>query len=124
MPVDLREENEGRILLVRVSGKLTQEDYEQFAPEVDRLVYKYGKISILFEMHNFHGWDAGALWEDTKFAWHHFRDIERLAVVGEKRWQKGMTEFCQPFTMAEVRYFETGQAVEAHAWLQGVTAQT
>jgi len=30
-------------------------------------------------MTGFHGWDAGALWEDIKFDIKHFGDIERLA---------------------------------------------
>jgi len=70
------------------------------------------------EMRDFHGWTAGALWEDTKFAFHHFRSIERLAIIGEKKWQKGMATFCRPFTAAEVRYFERSQEQEAHDWLQ------
>ena len=117
MSVELKEENDGRILVIHVSGKLTTEDYEHFVPVVDRLVEKNGRIRILFEMHDFHGWKAGALWEDTKFAVKHFHDIERLAVIGEKRWQKGMTTFCRPFTKAEIRYFDHSQADEAHAWL-------
>ena len=31
---------------------------------------------MLFDMTGFHGWEAGALWEDTKFAIKHFGDIE------------------------------------------------
>ena len=37
-------------------------------------------------MTGFHGWAAGALWEDTRFAINHFADIEKIAMVGEKRW--------------------------------------
>jgi sigma-B regulation protein RsbU (phosphoserine phosphatase) len=28
-------------------------------------------------MHGFHGWNAGALWEDTKFAVKHFGDLDQ-----------------------------------------------
>jgi hypothetical protein len=122
MAVEMREENEGRVLVIKASGKLTREDYGHFLPEVSRLIAQHGKISILFEMHDFHGWEWSAAWEDTKFAVHHFRDIERLAVIGEKRWQKGMTVFCRPFTKAEIRYFEHSRAEEAHTWLQGTPA--
>ena len=69
-------------------------------------------------MRDFHGWTAGALWEDIKFDVRHFRDIERLALVGEKKWEKGMAVFCKPFTTAKVRYFERAKADEARAWLQ------
>ena len=71
-------------------GKLSKEDYTAFMPAVERLVSQHGRIRILLQMHDFHGWTAGALWADTKFAAHHFRDIERLAMVGETKWQHGI----------------------------------
>ena len=118
MPVRVDEENDGKVAVIHVSGKLTKADYEHLVPEVERLIQKHGKIRILFDMHDFHGWDGAALWEDTKFAFRHFHDIERLAAVGEKRWQKGMTIFCKPFTGAEIRYFDHNQAREARDWVQ------
>ena len=118
MAITLQEENQGKVLAVQVSGKLVQEDYAHFVPEVNRLIQQHGKISILFEMHDFHGWSAAALWEDTKFAVTHFNDIARLAVVGEKRWHKGMARFCKPFTRADIRYFDRAHEEEAQNWLQ------
>jgi hypothetical protein len=84
MAVAMQEKTDGKILVVRASGKLTREDYEHFVPEVEHQVGRHGKVRILFDLHDFHGWTAGALWQDTKFAWRHFRDIDRLALIGEK----------------------------------------
>ncbi|MFB3890524.1 MAG: STAS/SEC14 domain-containing protein [Phycisphaerae bacterium] len=117
MSVQVDEVDDGKVVVIRVSGRLAKEDYERFVPEVDRLVERHGRIRMLLEMHDFHGWSCGALWEDTKFAFRHFRDIERLAVVGEKKWQRGMATFCKPFTKAEVRYFDHNHTDEARAWL-------
>jgi hypothetical protein len=61
--------------------------------------------------------EGGALWEDIKFDIRHFADIERLALVGEKRWQHGMATFSKPFTKATIRYFERADAAEAPKWL-------
>src|SRR5262245_47306082 len=104
MAVELREEQGGKVLEVRLSGKLAKEDYERFVPEVDRLIKQHGKIRVLCELHDFHGWELGALWEDIKFDVKHFRDIERLAIVGENKWQQGMASFCKPFTSAKIQY--------------------
>jgi len=117
MSATLQEINEGKALEVRLSGKLTKDDYTLFVPAVERLVNKHGKIRMLVEMHDFHGWTAGALWEDIKFDRKHFRDIERLAIVGETQWEKGMAAFCKPFTSATVRYFDHAKAAEARDWL-------
>ena len=117
MPIQLNEENGGKILIVHVSGKLVKADYEHFVPEFERLVRQHGKLSVLFDMTGLHGWGAAALWEDTKFAINHFADIERLAMVGEKKWQHGMATFCKPFTKATTRYFDHADAAEARKWL-------
>ncbi|HEY8904385.1 MAG TPA: STAS/SEC14 domain-containing protein [Chthoniobacterales bacterium] len=119
MPIDLTEIQNGRVLEVRVSGKIVKEDYETFVPAMDRLVRQHGKIQMLMEMHDFHGWTLGAAWEDTKFALHHFHDIERLAIVGETKWQEAMAAFCKPFTKAEVRFFDRKDIDDAREWVIG-----
>jgi SpoIIAA-like len=112
----------GRVLEVRVVGKLTKEAYETFVPAVDAQIKQYGKLRILFVMQDFHGWTAGALWEDLKFDVTHWKDIERLAVGGDKKWEKGMAAFCKPFTKAEIRYFDLAQLEQAREWLQSESA--
>jgi hypothetical protein len=117
VPIQLNEENGGKLLTVHVTGKLVKEDYGHFVPEFERLVKQHGKLRVLFDMTGFHDWTAGALWEDRKFALQHFSDIERLAVVGEKKWQEGMATFCKPFTHATVKYFDHAVAADARKWL-------
>ena len=117
MSVKLNETEDGRAMEIQVSGKLTHEDYEQFVPELERLIREHGKIRILFEMSNFHGWEFAALWDDVKFDAKHFSHIERLAMVGDKAWEKGMSAFCRPFTTARIRYFNHTALSEARAWL-------
>ena len=117
MPFQLNEENGGSILIIHISGKLVKEDYESFVPEFERLVRQHGKLRVLFDLTNLHDWDAGAMWEDFKFDVKHFADIERLAVIGDKKWQHSMATFCKPFTRAAVRYFDHVDAVEARKWL-------
>jgi hypothetical protein len=108
----------GKLLHVSVTGKLTTADYEKFAPLIDQLVEEHGKLRILFQMHDFHGWTVGAVWSDLKVDIKHWRDIERLAIVGESKWQKGMAVFCKPFTSAKVQYFDHTKLGDAQAWLQ------
>jgi hypothetical protein len=116
--IGLQEDALGRLLRVRVTGKLTKADYAIFVPMVERLMRLHGKIRILLELNDFHGWTAGALWEDVKFDAKHFNDIERLAIVGEKRWEHGIALFCRPFTTAKIRYFDQSELLDADAWIR------
>lgn len=106
-----------RVLHVRVSGRLVDADYQQFVPEVERLIARHGTLRLLVEMTEFHGWNAGALWDDFKVYLKHGNEIERLAIVGEKKWQEWMTRLSRPFMHAEVRYYDHAHEGEARRWI-------
>lgn len=117
MALELSENIESKLLQVKVSGKLSSEDYEMFEPAVSGLIDNVGKIKILFIMEDFHGWELGAVWEDIKFATKHCRDISRIAMVGENTWEKWMAMICKPFTMSSIKYFDVDEAGAATDWL-------
>ena len=106
----------------RMSGKLHDEDYKQFVPLVDDAVAKEGKVRLLAQFHDFHGWDLHALWDDIKFATTHCTKVERIALVGEKKWQEWMAKVCKPFTMAKVRYFDAAE-IDAASILFTITLE-
>lgn len=107
----------GKVIQIALQGKLTKEAYEEFVPLTEQRIQEFGKIRMLVVLNDFEGWDMGALWEDIKFSAKHFRDIERLAIVGESKWEKGMANFCRPFTKAEIKYFEHAELEAAQAWI-------
>ncbi len=108
---------EGKTVEVVATGKFEKQDYELFAPAAERLIKEHGKIRVLFVMHDFHGWTAGAVWEDIKFDLKHFNDIERLAIVGDSKWEHGMAIFCRPFTTASIKYFDSSKLEKAREWI-------
>jgi len=117
MAVQLNEEAGSNVVEVTATGKLADEDYQRLVPAFERLVREHGKLRILFNMVDFHGWHIDALWDDIKFDLKHFSDVEMLAMVGDTAWEKGMSVFCRPFTTATVRYFDRSAMDEARAWL-------
>jgi hypothetical protein len=106
------------ILAFRISDKLHDEDYKQFVPAVEQAIDSHGKIRLLAQFHDFHGWDMHALWDDIKFATKHCTDVERVAMVGEKKWEEWMAKVCKPFTMAKIEYFDASAIDSAWTWLR------
>ena len=115
--LQIEEDLEKGFMAVTVTGKLESDDYDLLGTEVDRIVSLHGKIRLLIELEDFHGWTAGAAWEDAKMGIRHYSHIEKMAVVGENRWEKGMTLFVKPFTRAEVRYFDSADSDDALKWV-------
>jgi hypothetical protein len=105
------------VLGFKLSGKLHDADYKTFVPAIDAAAGS-GKVRLLAQFHDFHGWDAKALWDDIKFSTTHCTKIERIALVGEKAWEKWMAVVCKPFTMAKIKYFDVTEIDAAWAWLK------
>jgi len=53
MPMQVKEENDGRLLVVYVTRTLDVMDYERFVPEFKRPVQQHGKLDVLFGMNDF-----------------------------------------------------------------------
>lgn len=117
MAVQLDHDASKKVLTVKLSGKLEKDDYTLLEPMVEEMIRQDEKVNLLLVLHDFHGWTAGALWEDIKFDANHFRDIAKLAIVGETKWEKGMATFCKPFTTAKIQYFPDFQLLEARKWI-------
>ncbi len=112
--IDIIPEQDGNIVNIPVSEYLEKQDYELFVPRIDGLVREHGKIRILFDLDRFNGWNTGALW----FGIRHFPHIERVAFVGDRKWQHGIDLLCKPFTKARFRHFEPDQKKRAAEWLK------
>ena len=113
--IPVREEN---IFAFKATGKLTDADYQQFLPELTTLIHKYGPISLLVELEDFHGWEPKAAWDDFKFGKQHGKDFIRIAIVGEKRWQKWMTAISNAFSETQIHAFSREELQEAWDWLR------
>ncbi|MDQ2868740.1 MAG: STAS/SEC14 domain-containing protein [Verrucomicrobiota bacterium] len=109
---------DGNLVRVDVSGKLTQEDYDALIPSLEQVIARHGSMRLLFVMENFHGWDAGAAWDDFRFGITHASKVGRVAMVGEKSWQKWMAKLGSYFSRDAVKYFDHSQMAEAERWVR------
>lgn len=106
------------VATIHVSRTLTADDYQALVPELQRLIEEHGKIRLIWDMKNFEGWQPGALWQDAKFDLRHNDDVERIAMVGEARWENLMTQLMKPFAKAKVKYFDQAAYEDAQRWIQ------
>jgi len=115
-PVD-----EAHVYAFKVSGKLTDTDYQELIPRVEEILQQETPISLLIKLEDFEGWEAKAAWDDFKFGVKHQQDFARIAVVGENTKEHWMTMIGNAFVDTEVRYFDGNQSQQALQWLGQVT---
>jgi hypothetical protein len=106
-----------KVLGLKLSGKLHDEDFRQFVPTMETILTAEGKVRLFVQCEDFHGWDLHAALDDLKFSLKHYSDFERIAMVGDRKWEKWMAGFCKPFTNAKVKYFDTSEVDAARKWL-------
>jgi universal stress protein A len=109
---------EDNIVAFRLSGKLSHADYQAFLPRLEELIKVHGRISVLLELADFHGWDLDAALDDFRFGRQHQGDFERIAIIGETVLQHWMALIAKPFTKADVQFFKQDQLGEAWDWLR------
>lgn len=112
------DQSSGNIIGLSVSEKLTGDDYETLIPILEKAIDEYGKIRLFWNMDDFSGWNLNAALKDLKFDATHAQDIERLALVENKPWQKWMLTLSELFGYENVKYFEQSQFLDAWAWIQ------
>lgn len=107
------------VLHIVADGQLTAEDFGDFTPRFDALAGE-GPTPMLVELGPaFSGWSLGGLWSDLKFDLKHRRQFGRIAVLGDKSWQRRVTEVSDPLFPGELRFFEISDRDEAEQWLRG-----
>lgn len=115
--IEIREEGGGGCPIVIASGRLTEEDYRRLVPRLHEAIDRHGGLRLLILLRDFEGWTPKALIEDLRFDLRHRKDFERVAIVGERRWEEIMTRIAAPLFSGSMRFFE--DEAEARGWLGG-----
>lgn len=106
-----------RLITIRVSGKLTAEDYGKATPELAQAIEAAdGNLNAVIEMDDMRGWDFEALWKEMKFDVNHHDDFRRIAVVGQTDAEQIGAEASSLLTRAAVEFFSFDELDEAREW--------
>jgi hypothetical protein len=118
--IEVMPESEGNVFGVKVSGKITGNEYEDvIIPGVEAILQEHDKLRFMWLLdENFQGAAAGAVWDDTKFGFKHRHDFEKLALVGGSKWMEWLTKLAARIISGETRTFPLEQTQEAWDWLK------
>ena len=113
--VDLADE---RLLGIAIVGKLHTADYDRLNALVGEKVKHHGKARILLEIVSTDGINARTLWEDLKASLRFYKDLERVAIVGDQAWLKTSVKLSDLLTPGlELAAFTSAERKRAIAWL-------
>jgi stage II sporulation SpoAA-like protein len=115
MSVSVNLEN-SRLLVVRLSGKVTAQQFRAAQQEASELLKPIVSVSVVVVLQGFEGWGPGD-WNDSLIQFRHDTQIKRMAIVGDPKWEdaallfvgKGLRHF-------DIEYFEPAQLTQAREW--------
>jgi hypothetical protein len=113
------DEGTGDVLAYRLNGTLTQADVKEIKRDMESAIDSHGTVRVLCEMGDFSGAEPGAVWEDLKLTPRYARDVDRIAIVGDKRWHDGLARVTDALSIADAEFFEPDRRDEAWDWIRG-----
>ncbi len=102
---------------LKASGKLTHTDYQTITPMIERALegIQSPRVKFFVDASELEGWEARAAWDDFKIGARHRHEFEKIALVGNKKWQELAMKVGNWFVQGESKYFDDSAA--ALAWL-------
>ena len=117
LSIGLERVDDDFFLILKPVGKLTHADYEIINPMIDDALKGLDKppVRALVDASEFDGWELRAAWDDFRLGLKHGNAFEKLAIVGERKWEERMASIADWFMCAKVQYF--GEVDAALSWL-------
>jgi hypothetical protein len=112
-------EKEESLITIKIGGVLKRAELARAEKIAIAAMGKVRKIKFLILLESFQGWDNKDNWEDVSFQSGYDRQIDKIAIVGEKRWQELAEAFVgKGIRSTDIRYFTPSDTVLARAWIQ------
>jgi hypothetical protein len=109
------ERSTDKILGYTISGDMTKADFQTLVPVLSSVIAAQGSVSVLFDLTGFEREKLTALGSDVDFGQQFQGKIDKIALVGDKKWEHHITKLAQPLDAKESKFFETDD--DAWAWL-------
>ncbi|MEL7160033.1 MAG: STAS/SEC14 domain-containing protein [Bacteroidota bacterium] len=112
--IDLGDE---RLLGLAIIGNMTVVDYDRINTLIEEQAAKYGKARIMLEVVET-SFSGQALIEDIKASVKNYKNVERMAIIGDQGWLKTTVRLGDLLTPGlELAAFSTVERKRAIAWL-------
>lgn len=115
--IGLERSGEQFYLSLKVSGKLSHEDYQSMTPMLEAALAEITspKVNAFIDAVDLEGWEPRAVWDDFKLALKHGNEFEKIAIYGYKKWQSVAARLSSWFISGEVKFFDDPK--QALQWL-------
>ena len=117
MPVEIVDVA-GKLLQLKVRGMFTKADYDRIIEIAKKAIEREGKVRALVILEAFEGWERLGDWGDVSFMMEQGQHLEKMAIVGDDKWQDEAFAFtAKGFRATVIEFFTPSRLNEARTWL-------
>ena len=111
----------GPIVSIRFLDRMVDRQTRQLSAMLQRSIAEAGgRVRLLLAIEaEVYGRSPESLFESLQFIKLHADQIERIAIVGRKSWERTYIGLFGLFSGTAIDYFDRSEAVDAIRWLQG-----
>ncbi len=106
------------IVAYEFDEELDKEDVEHVHDDLRQAMAESDSVRLFADVRNLSRVKPKAFIEDLKLTPEYLGDIERFAIVGDKRWQEGFTKVTDKLAKGKARFFDPEHLDEAQAWVR------
>jgi hypothetical protein len=119
MGMELLDDLPDNVVGVRAVGEVEDDDYDEvLEPAIGDALSRHDKIRLLYVLGpEFTGYEADAMWEDTKLGVKTFTSYEKMAVVTDTTWMRRTVKAFGWLIPGEVRVFPYDELDAARSWI-------
>jgi hypothetical protein len=104
------------VLAYEATGTITRDDVRTVQDDLQAGGAHSGR-RLLIDVVDVEATKLDAVWQDVKHTLDYARLINRMAVIGDERWERWITQAANLMPGINVRFFEPDQRLEARSWL-------
>lgn len=114
-------EGKGSVLGFEVTGKVSLEEELEWIAKIEKVIEEQGRISTLVVLEDEAGWGIKAGMEDLRWLMTHIKQIEKIAIVSDRKVWKWLVALDSPFAKIagiKEKHFQPGKIEEAWKWVR------
>ena len=110
-------ESEGNLVCCKAIGKLTDEDLHNLTVRIERILENHGSFLLYVDLEFFKGWEWQTAWDKNVYGKKYWDQIEKIAFVGNQKWEQMINKIAQNLKNGDKRYFSIAHHSMAIEWI-------
>ena len=117
MSVSFHFDDQRRLVTLRLSGRISGEQFLSYTSLLNGLTPIHGPVRFLLVMRDLRGMRPAEFFEDLKFDFGRQHGVERVAIATEGPWKKMLARFFRSLDGDSLRVFDTDHEDDAWDWI-------